>query len=60
MQGQEEARKVNYIVPIIKAGADDSHIDALMQSITLKSLPIQIIVIDATTKPSASKRKSSA
>jgi len=47
------------ILLIIRVSTDDSHIDSLMQSIALKSLPIQVVVIDAVAKPSASKRKSS-
>jgi len=47
------------ILLVIRVSTDDAHVQALEQSITLKSLPIQVAVIDAVRKPSASKRKSS-
>jgi hypothetical protein len=47
------------ILLIIRVSTDDSHIKALIASIELKSLPIDVIVIDAVRKPSASKRRSS-
>ena len=47
------------ILVIIQVSADDAHLDALKRSITLKSLPIQVVVIDAVPKPSASKRTAS-
>jgi hypothetical protein len=45
----------NMILLIIRVTDDDKHINALMQAIVLKSLPIQVTVIDAVRKPSASK-----
>ena len=45
----------NLILLIIRVTDDDKHIDALMKAIKLKSLPIQVTVIDAVRKPSASK-----
>ena len=49
----------NLILLIIRITDDDKHIDALMQAIALKSLPIQVTLIDALKKPSASKLRSS-
>jgi hypothetical protein len=49
----------NLILLIIRVSEDDRHINALMQSIALKSLPIQVTVIDAVRKPSASKLRTS-
>jgi hypothetical protein len=48
----------NLILLIIRITDDDKHIDALMQAIALKSLPIQVTLIDALKKPSASKLRS--
>jgi hypothetical protein len=45
----------NLILLIVRVSDDDKHINALMQAIALKSLPIQVTVIDAVRKPSASK-----
>jgi hypothetical protein len=45
----------NLILLIIRVTDDDKYIDALKQAITLKSLPIQVTIIDAVRKPSASK-----
>jgi hypothetical protein len=42
---------------VIRVTEDDAHLRSLEQSIKSRSLPIQVIVIDATPKPSASKRK---
>lgn len=46
------------ILLVIRVSDDDSHLEALKQSIVLKSLPIRLVIIDAVSKPSASKRKS--
>jgi hypothetical protein len=45
----------NLILLIIRVTDDDRRINALMQAIALKSLPIEVTVIDAVRKPSASK-----
>lgn len=44
------------ILLIVRVTADDSRIDRLIGSIRERSLPIQVEVIDAVAKPSASKR----
>jgi hypothetical protein len=44
------------ILLVMRVTADDSYIDRLMNSIKEKNLPIQVEVIDAVAKPSASKR----
>jgi hypothetical protein len=43
------------ILLIIRVTDDDKHLNGLMQSIAMKSLPIHVTVIDAVRKPSASK-----
>ena len=43
------------ILLIIRVTDDDKHINGLMEAITRNSLPIQVTVIDAVRKPSASK-----
>ena len=45
------------ILLIIRVSPDEKHIKALESMIKLKTLPIQIEVIDAVRKPSASKRR---
>jgi hypothetical protein len=45
----------NLVLLIIRVTDDDKHLAALMAAIELKSLPIQVTVIDAVRKPSASK-----
>jgi hypothetical protein len=44
------------ILLVVRVSTDDSHIDRLINSITKESLPVQVEVIDAVPKPSASKR----
>ena len=44
------------ILLVARVSTDDSHIDRLINSIKKRSLPIQVEVIDAVPKPSASKR----
>jgi hypothetical protein len=56
--GRAEGVK-HLILLVIRVNEDDAHLRALAQSIKSNSLPIQVIVIDATPKPSAIKRKSS-
>jgi hypothetical protein len=41
---------------VIRVTRDDSNLTALVESIKKKSLPIQLVIIDAVPKPSASKR----
>lgn len=45
------------ILIVIRVTPNDANIDRLKQAIALRSLPIQVIVIDAVPKPSASRRK---
>jgi hypothetical protein len=45
----------NLILLIIRVTEDDKHISSLLAAIARKSLPIQVTVIDAVRKPSASK-----
>lgn len=47
----------NLILLVIRVTDDDKHIKALKDSIALRSLPIQVIEIDAVRKASASKRR---
>jgi len=42
---------------VIRVTDDDKHIKALKDAIARKSLPIQVIEIDAVRKPSASERR---
>jgi hypothetical protein len=44
------------ILLVIRVSTDDSHLTDLIESIEKKALPIQLVVIDAVPKPSASKR----
>lgn len=44
------------ILLVIRVSTDDSHLTDLIEAIKKKSLPIQLVVIDAVPKPSASKR----
>ena len=44
------------ILLVIRVSADDAHLASLIKSIEKKALPIQLVVIDAVPKPSASKR----
>lgn len=44
------------ILMVIRVTADDSHLNGLMESIKKNHLPIQLVVIDAVPRPSASKR----
>lgn len=44
------------ILLVIRVSTDDSHLTGLIDSIKKKTLPIQLVVIDAVPKPSASKR----
>jgi hypothetical protein len=44
------------ILLVMRVSSDDSHLNGLMESIKRRALPIQLIVIDAVRKPSASKR----
>jgi hypothetical protein len=44
------------ILLVIRVSTDDSHLTSLIESIKKKALPIQLVVIDAVPKPSASKR----
>jgi hypothetical protein len=43
------------ILLIIRVSDDDKHINALKAAIALKSLPIEVVEIDAVRQPSASK-----
>jgi hypothetical protein len=45
------------VLLVLRVSNEDTHIEALKQSIALKSLPIKVVIIDAVRKPSASKRK---
>ena len=54
--GKAEGIK-NLILLIIRVTDDDKHLKALKDAIARKSLPIQVIEIDAVRKPSASKRR---
>ena len=47
----------NTILLILRVSEDDKHINGLKEAIARKSLPIQVKVIDAVRKPSASKRR---
>jgi hypothetical protein len=44
------------VLLVIRVSTDDSHLKSLMESIEKEALPIQLVVIDAVPKPSASKR----
>jgi hypothetical protein len=44
------------ILLVVRVSTNDSHLTSLIESIKKKSLPIQLVVIDAVPKPSASKR----
>ena len=44
------------VLLLIRVSTDDAHLDGLVNAIRRKSLPIQVEVIDAVPKPSASKR----
>jgi hypothetical protein len=56
-----KAEKINRMVlVIIRVSEDDKHLAALCKAVKQKSLPIDVILIDAVRKPSASKRKSAA
>jgi hypothetical protein len=44
------------ILLVIRVSADDTHLTSLIKSIDKKALRIQLVVIDAVPKPSASKR----
>lgn len=55
--GKAEAIK-HLVLLVIRVTNDDAHLRALEQSVKANALPIQVVVIDAMPKPSASKRKS--
>lgn len=44
------------ILMVIRVSTDDSHLNGLLESVKKKALPIQLVIIDAVPKPSASKR----
>ena len=46
------------ILVVLRVSEDDKHLDALEAAIKQKALPIEMVVIDAVRKPSASKRRS--
>jgi hypothetical protein len=54
--GKAEGIK-NLILLVIRVTDDDKHIKALNDAIAQRSLPIQVIELDAVRKPSASKRR---
>ena len=52
-----KAERIDALILLIIRVSDDKHIDALKASIALKSLPIEVVEIDAVRQPSASKRR---
>jgi hypothetical protein len=43
------------ILLVMRVSTDDSHLTGLIESIRKKALPVQLVVIDAVPRPSASK-----
>ena len=54
MQVRKNVKRL--ILLVIRVSADDAHLASLIKSIEKKALRIQLVVIDAVPKPSASKR----
>jgi hypothetical protein len=52
----EAERIKRLILLVLRVSADDAHLDSLNKAIKKKTLPIEVVVIDAVSKPSASKR----
>ncbi len=46
------------VLVVLRVSDDDKHLNALEAAIKQKALPIEMVVIDAVRKPSASKRRS--
>ena len=53
----EEIKRL--ILLVIRVSSDDKHIKALKAAIKQQALNIDLIVVDAVRKPSASKRRAS-